>query len=343
MTIDTERVSERYRAAAIRHDRRELLMTDFRGTQQEQDLQEPPNCQGLGRIRHFHRRGVPGWPENPLPIDPVTAVLKLPRSDELRGQVFQNAVCNWRCWYCFVPFELLAASREHSKWVTPEQLVDLYLAEPDRPRVIDLTGGQPDLVPEWIPWMMEALQDRGLADSVYLWSDDNLSNDYFWRYLTAPQRERIYGYTNYAKVCCLKGYDAESFAFNTKAASELFDRQFELLARHLASPLDLYAYVTLTGPEVTDMDDRIARFVDRIQELDEQLPLRTVPLCIEIFTPVQSRLHERENQALRNQWRALEVWQRELERRYDARLLSLPIHEVPLRGRQRPDSIHKDH
>ena len=55
------------------------------------------------------------------------------------------------------------------------------------PLVIDLTGGQPDITPEWVPWMMEALIDRGLSNHVYLWSDDNLSNDFFWKYLTEEQ------------------------------------------------------------------------------------------------------------------------------------------------------------
>ena len=44
----------------------------------------------------------------------------------LRTQVFQNAVCNWRCWYCFVDFKLLAASRKHSEWLTPRDLIDLF-------------------------------------------------------------------------------------------------------------------------------------------------------------------------------------------------------------------------
>ena len=50
--------------------------------------------------------------------------------------------------------------------------------------VLDLTGGQPDLVPEWILWMMCELRARGLERKVYVWSDDNLSNDYFWRFLS---------------------------------------------------------------------------------------------------------------------------------------------------------------
>jgi len=33
--------------------------------------------------------------------------------------------------------------------------------------MIDLSGGQPDLTPEWIPWMMECLSDKGLNKKVY--------------------------------------------------------------------------------------------------------------------------------------------------------------------------------
>ncbi|MGH3852689.1 MAG: hypothetical protein ACRDR6_04160 [Pseudonocardiaceae bacterium] len=100
--------------------------------------------------------------------------------------------------------------------------------------MIDCSGGQPDLIREWVPWMMAELSRRGLAGSVYLWSDDNLSNDFFWRYLSPTQRREVTGYRNYGRVCCFKGFNADSFAFNTKADQTLFDRQFELFARLLA-------------------------------------------------------------------------------------------------------------
>ena len=119
-------------------------------------------------------------PANPLPMLPAAHRLGASLERVSNAQVFQNASCNWRCWYCFVPFNLLAANEAHAAWLTPDQLVGLYLAEDERPRVIDCSGGQPDLIPEWVPGIMEALTARGLANQVYLWSDDNLSNDYFW-------------------------------------------------------------------------------------------------------------------------------------------------------------------
>jgi len=61
--------------------------------------------------------------------------------------------------------------------------------------------------------------------------DDNLSNDYFWRFLT-PARYRAHcTYPNYGRVGCFKGFNEESFVFNTMAAPSMFDRQFELMGR----------------------------------------------------------------------------------------------------------------
>jgi organic radical activating enzyme len=263
--IDTDGFSTNLRAKAIDLPRRRLLMTRFSGSRQEADLTVPANCRGLGRIRHFQRATAPSWPMNSLPIDPASHALGLDSGSTLRAQVFQNAVCNWRCWYCFVDFELLSGDETRSQWVTADELVDLYLSEPDPPRVIDLTGGQPDLTPEWVPWMMAALERRGLRDSVYLWSDDNLSNDYFWQYLDDAARARVVGYSKYGRVCCFKGYNRESFSFNTMAAPELFDRQFVLMRRLADLGLDLYAYVTLTTPRSAQMSSHMRVFVDRLQ------------------------------------------------------------------------------
>jgi hypothetical protein len=239
--IPTDELSARLRERAVRLDRRELLVANFAGSDQEGDLTDPPNCGGVGRIRHFSRSTSEGWPENPLPIDPANAYLGRPRSDVIRAQVFQNAACNWRCWYCYVPFNLLAADEKRGVWVTAEALIGEFLAFPDRPDMIDLTGGQPDLVPEWVPWTLDALQAAGVADSVYLWSDDNLSNDYFFRYLSEDTQHSVADHPGYGRVCCFKGFDAASFSFNTKAAPDLFDRQFELFSRLLAIGIDLYA------------------------------------------------------------------------------------------------------
>jgi len=231
-----------------------------------------------------------------------------------------------------VPFNLLSGNEERGAWVTADDLVERYLATPDRPPLIDLTGGQPDLVPEWIPWMMEALRTAGVDESVYLWSDDNLSNDYFFRYLSGESRKIVLDYPGYGRVCCFKGFDEQSFAFNTNASPDLFDRQFELFSQLLAAGLDLYAYATFTAPSAEALPGAMTTFVDRLQGISENLPLRLVPLEIKEYGPVTPRLKAVNRRSMKVQWMAAEAWSSELERRFSSAERSIPITAVPMVG-----------
>lgn len=336
--VNTERYSVRLRARAIRPDEGRLLISRLAGSRQAQDFTKPANCNGMGRLRHFRRLSAEGWPPNPLPIEPAARALGLPAGAAVVSQVFQNSACNWRCWYCFVPNELLEAREDLAVWMSADELLDLYLSEPEeiRPRMIDLTGGQPDLTPEWVLWMMRALRRRGLEGRVYLWSDDNLSTDMFWRVLTPKDIEEIASFQSYGRVACFKGFDEESFSFNTLAAPELFAQQFTLFDRMRRTGLDLYAYATLTAPTTADIAGRIRRFLDRLQAVHPNLPLRTVPLNIVPFEVVKQRtVMGRRLSALGSapfdaQNEAAAAWQDELAKRFSADARALPITEVTI-------------
>ena len=328
--IDTDTISLQYRKAAVNLDDKELLITNFFGSKQEQDLKNSVNCYGYGRVRRFHLSTSKNWPKNPLPIEPACKLLKLPKTSKICAQIFQNAVCNWRCWYCYVPFNLLSANKKQSSWLSVNQLLDYYLEQQSPPQIIDLSGGQPDLIPEWVPWFMTELVSRKLDSQIYLWSDDNLSNDYFWKYLKQSDIELIRSYKNYGRVCCFKGFDNESFSFNTRAKSALYDRQFDLMKKILSLGIDVYAYVTLTTPNSTDLENKIACFVDRLQRLDRLLPLKTIPLEIKIYSPVKPRMNQDTNPAMFNQHTAIKFWNRELDERFSSYEKSLPICDFKL-------------
>lgn len=329
--LDTDRMSTVHRTAGVDLATQKVLIAVLSGTEQEKDLSVPVNCEGVGRIRRFRRHHSAAWLSNPLPIEPVAKALGLGILTSMRAQVFQNAICNWRCWYCYVPFPLLSASRQHSRWLSAAELVELYLKEPDPAPVIDLSGGQPDLVPEWIVWMMEELIRRGLERTVYLWSDDNLSNDYFWKFLSERQRETIATYPFYSRVCCFKGFNRDSFSFNTMAAPELFDQQFDLMKRLIGTGMDVYGYVTLTARSASGLAGEIRGFVDRLQEVNENLPLRMVPLEIQPFTPVVGRLNEERRQAVGIQAEAVALWSAEMDARFSDGLRSLNVTDVAFR------------
>ncbi len=329
--IDTEKFSTQLRSKAIDTNKKALLITNFNGSEQEKDLTEPANCNGYGRVRHFKLDAGYDWLPNPLPILPATKALGLKEHSEIRAQVFQNSICNWRCWYCFVDFSLLRGDSKHSSFLTCDQIIDLYLSESNPSPMIDLSGGQPDLTPEWIPWMMEVLKNRGLDNKIFLWSDDNLSNDYFWKYLTPAQIELVSAYKMYSRVCCFKGIDETSFSLNTNANPELFAQQFDLLKRLLQANIDVYCYITLTANTDTNFEMVIPKFLDLIQSIDEMFPLRIVPLKIFEFTPVISRMNSEFKNMMEGQYTALELWKKELLQRFSSAQLSLPITEIKLK------------
>ena len=329
--INTEKFSDTLRRKGIDAASKSILITNYTSSQQSEDFTIPPNCGGWGRMHHFRRSQGQGWPLNPLPIDPALRMLSLPKRDEIQVQVFQNAICSWRCWYCFVDFELLSANPKHSGFKSADELLDLYLAENSRPSIIDLSGGQPDLVPEWGLWFADALKRRGLDREVYLWTDDNLSNDYLWRYLERKEIHRLASYQNYGRVGCFKGFDEHSFSFNTSAEPDLFKRQFLLMRRLVEATFDVYGYVTFTTDDDHNISTLMSDFVDRLQsEVHPLFPLRTVPLRIYEFTPTKSRMKPRHNRALSIQSDAVQAWSEELEKRFPENIRSQSITEIPI-------------
>jgi len=307
-----------------------ILIAKITGSKQEEDLTLPVNCNGYGRIRHFRYRPHSGWSSDPLPGQPAAKALKKPFETTLRAQVFQNAACNWRCWYCFVDFNRLSADPAHAAFFTADQLLNMYLEQDDPPEVIDLSGGQPDLTPEWVLWTMESLESLGLAGRVFLWNDDNLSNYYLWECLSRKQIDYMVRFQNYARVGCFKGFDSNSFCFNTLAHPDLFNRQFTIFQKLLQEGFDIYAYVTFTSLPDPQMRSKMEVFVDRLQALHPCLPLRTVPLKVHPFTPLAGRNRPDMETAMQFQQEVHAAWVEQLAGRYSDAERSVPVCDIGL-------------
>ncbi len=110
-SIATDTYSAELRDKAIRPGTGAILISRIAGSDQEADLTEPPNCDGYGRIRHFRLATTPPSAHQPATHLPASHALGLAPTEAMTAQVFQNAACNWRCWYCFVPFQMLTAIR----------------------------------------------------------------------------------------------------------------------------------------------------------------------------------------------------------------------------------------
>ncbi len=326
-----EDISSRLRQLGINLEEKRIRIARFDNSGQSIDFSVPSNCRGFGRIHHFRRFQGEGWPPDPLPIDPASQALGLPIQDEISAEVFQNAICNLRCWYCYVDRHLITGKPEHSDMLSVKEMVDYYLSEEDRPPIIDLSGGQPDLVPEWILWFADAIHERHLDREIYLWSDDNLTTDFLWRFLNEAELKRLASYKNYGRVGCFKGFDENSFSFNTGAPPRYFKAQFSLMRRLIESGFDMYGYVTLTSDRNENLQSQISNFVDRIQsEVHPLFPLRTVPQRILEFTPTKRRIGGEQRKALEIQNEVVCLWQEELERRFSKEAREMRIFDHKL-------------
>lgn len=326
--IDTENLAAVLRKKSVDLKNKACLMANLRGTKQEKDLFLPVNCRGFGRIHHFRLTPDPCWITDPLPMLPASKYLGIPQTEVIHAQVFQLAACNFRCWYCFADFSLLSANLKHSSFATAKELLGYMLEENIKAPVIDLSGGQPDIVPEYALWFLQAREEMGLEKEYFIWTDDNLSTDYLWRYLGKKEIEYMANVPGFSRVGCLKGFDPESFSFNTGADKRLFDRQIELLGRLVETGFDQYGYITLTALNLENLENKISELFDRIQErVHPNFPLRIIPLRIFRFNANISRYIER---AEENQYRVLGAWKEELGKRFSKSDLRMPITEASL-------------
>lgn len=300
------------RAQTINLTTRKVLIKNFLDTSQEKDLTLPPNCNGFGRIHHFRLNSSKAWGNNPLPNLPVAKYFGTPIEQTLKAQIFQVDTCNWNCWYCFNGKPHI----HNASWLSTDQLLDLYLKESFQPSVIDLSGGQPELVPEWISWMIQSLHEKDLDKKVFLWSDDSLSVDYLWTKLSKKDLYTICSAKNYARVCCIKGIDPDSFQFNTGASSMLFQKQINILKETINLGLDVYLYLIFTIANCDYLEEKIKHFFDILQSIHPLLPLRAVPLEIKIFKASPFPPTDNYLRAINNQYVVKTSWENELHRRF---------------------------
>jgi hypothetical protein len=75
------------------------------------------------------------------------------------------------------------------------------------------------------------------------------------------------------------------------------------------------------------------QFVDRLQRIHVNLPRRTVPLKIVVYTPTARRVGPDHEQALAFQHQVHAAWLKELDRRFSVAERAVAIYDVPLSRR----------
>ena len=328
--FDSVALGESFRERIIRPESREIFISKIPQEELVDSTHAYINCDGFGIVRRAVTQR-PDWPDIDILPELVPAKLGISEEDASLTQIFRVGACNFRCWYCFVDFRYLMADSSRGDFKSPSDLIDLYEQEEVQAPTFYLTGGQPDLVPEWTLWMMDELEKRGMDKTHFLWQDDNLSSLFLFEKLTPEQLDRFAKYPNYARATCIKGISPQSFSRNTGAAQEYFDLQIEALRRLVEAGIDTYTYITLLGESVAEAREAIPSLMDKIQEeVHPNMLLRVFPSKVIDFPQTVQREKEYHIQLMDNQQAMRDIWTEELGKRYTQELLSLPKSEVPL-------------
>jgi len=250
--------------------------------------------------------------------------------------------CNLQCWQCYVDDKNKSANPEYGKFFSAEEILTQFLIESRKAQfltdsdkklnILRISGGEPFLVPEFIVWMIEAVEKFGLEDFIYLWVDTNLTTGgFYWKYLSEKQREKIRNFKNIGFMGCYKGYDEESFTKTCGAAPEFFKNQFIMHRRLIEEGLDVYSYLYLLTYSEKNLKERIIGFINRLQkEVDEYAPLRLTTPDVKKYSPTEMRLTPERELAFELQYQAIEIWKKEMKRRFGEQA-NLAPHEIPAR------------
>ena len=264
------------------------------------------------------------WDRNPLPYDGKPASiaaqkLNLNIRDCTHVLLFQVNGCNLSCWFCYVNDEINRAIPGSGRFFTAQEILLHYLAAtrkaqftPDKLNILRISGGEPMLVPEIIVWLIEEVKNLDLQNSIYLWADTNLTPDFYFTKLNDEQRKLIKEFPNIGFMGCYKGIDEFEFWKNTKADPKFLSRQFKMHRHYVDEGLDFYTYLVPLFFNHKNLEERIKRFIKIFcQEVGEkELKNLWILEMHDYYTSTKERLTPEGKQAIEDQEKVKEVWQR---------------------------------
>jgi uncharacterized Fe-S cluster-containing radical SAM superfamily protein len=258
------------------------------------------------------------------PADVASLKLGIPEAECNNVFIAQINACNLRCWYCYCDARNLCADHRYGEYFTPDQILLHFLSaskkyeyskNPDEKiNILRLSGGEVFLVPELIYWIIEDIFSLNLQDRIFLWIDCNLSTgDFFWKYLSKSQIKRIRNFKNLGICCCYKGFDEESFYYNTGADPVFFGEQFKMHRRLFEEGLDVYSYIYPVSIFPIESDghakSKIDNFIGLMQkEVSYFSPLRMAVPAIKIYSANENRITAEKRKILSYQDKIRNLW-----------------------------------
>ena len=257
----------------------------------------------------------------------------------------QVGLCNYHCWYCYVPEDILRGKRVQS--LTAEQLVESFLQTRAKERtrglesnVLRISGGEPFLAPDLVLQCLEYIERVGLQEEVFVWSETNLSpflkeaGDQStlvetWLEEQGKTLEDLASFNNFALHPCLHGTTFLDFAQTTLVRAEFFDRLVSAFGTLVDCRVDIYP--TLSSN--TSPSEGLEYLFSKLKTISKKLPLRFALIEDDFnYPPVDERLsRERRQGTIYGRKLLITKWSRLLEESYGCKYAEIPRKRVDLR------------
>jgi uncharacterized Fe-S cluster-containing radical SAM superfamily protein len=185
----------------------------------------------------------------------------------------QLSGCTFDCNFCYVPPEVNVASPNFGNFFSSKEIIEHFIKAREKSKepinVLRITGGEPTIIPEIIIEIYDKLER---IPGTYLWIDTNLSIAKNLLKFESDLKD-IMQKKNVGVVGCFKGVSKEDFSIVTGAKLEFYETQFEVAKLYLDWKTDFYIYLPALVYE-NNIEKKMEWFVNRLQELNKDLPLR---------------------------------------------------------------------
>lgn len=246
----------------------------------------------------------------------------------------QLSGCTYNCNYCYVPAKINLANKDFGKYFSPEEIVNdfNFIRNEEKINVLRITGGEATtIVPEVILDVYHEIEKND--NQIYLWIDTNLSTTKYLERFEGDLRS-ILRKRNVGVVGCFKGICKEDFSIITGADPRFYSNQSETAKMLIELGADFYLYLPALIYE-NQIEQRIRNFMEGLQQLNKNLPLRTEVLVIKDYPGAKKNMEEKDKHGRpmpKNDQRLFfDVWYNKiLPKYYSKDLLEKFCCEVPL-------------
>lgn len=253
----------------------------------------------------------------------------------------QVPFCPNNCWHCYLPKELYdqRSSRVRHVEKTAREIVNLFKQQRDQDRnqgkysnVLRITGGEPFLLPELILDILQAIQDDGLSEKIFVWTETNLEPFAGPEGLAfmdlAENREilsKISKFNNFCVHPCFHGLSSDEFNIITgKNYSIALNDQIDALKRLVNAGIDVYPTF---GINVCD-PAHIRSLYFGLKNISDILPLKValVAYDLEAYPPISERVGAKRTVPLYSKYAAIRIWNQLLLNDFGVGYAVIPRH-----------------